>query len=190
MAAVTAVFLAAIAVPAGAEAPLTADDLLAMLAQHPQSRARFVETRHLAILDQPLVSRGTLTFETPDRLLKQTTDPIRENLSLADNRLIVERPDEGARRSFDLQQHPALWALLEAFRATLAGDRAGLERFYGVAVTGSARAWQLTLTPIQPEVRKRVTAIVMAGAGADITRMEMQETGGDRSSIAITPEPR
>lgn len=49
--------------------------LMDSLARHPGGLAKFTETRHLALLDKPVVSTGEMRFTPPDRLEKRTLTP-------------------------------------------------------------------------------------------------------------------
>ena len=51
------------------------DALMSEMAAVPASRARFVETRHLAMLTQPLELKGSLSYERPNRLVKHVETP-------------------------------------------------------------------------------------------------------------------
>lgn len=171
-----------------ADGPVDLKELFALLAGKTSARAHFVETRYLTILNEALVSSGTLRFEAPNQLEKRTLKPAPEIFSLVDGTLTVERPDENLRRTFELQREPVLWAFVEAFRATLAGDLAGLERFYSVNFDATADGWRLRLKPTPAKMRKLVDAITVQGAGADVTYIEIRETGGDRTVMAIVPD--
>src|SRR6476646_535264 len=55
--------------------------------------ARFVEQRFVHLLDRPLQSTGTLTFNAPDRLQKQTMTPAPSRLTVDGDHLTVVQPD-------------------------------------------------------------------------------------------------
>ena len=83
--------------------------------------------------------------------------------------------------SVSLREQPALGALVESVRATLAGDRAQLERHYRVKFSGAREAWQLQLAPRAAQLRAHVESIALSGAGARLQRIEVLESGGDSS---------
>lgn len=165
----------------------TTKELFDLLAGQQSARARFVEHRFLTIVIEPLVSSGTVAFERPGRVEKQTLKPARERLSLAGGTLTVEQEGR-SRHSFDVSGDPALWALIEAFRATLDGDLASLEQHYGLGLDGAVDKWRLRLTPRNAEIRTRVEVIKIEGVRAHITSIEIRETGGDRTVMSLLPE--
>lgn len=160
------------------------DALLGELAQVPSSHSRFVETRQVALLAQPLELRGSLSYERPARLSKHVQAPFEETLSV-DGESAVLASKTGGERRVSLREQPALAALVEGIRATLAGDRARLERHYQVELAGTRAAWTLRLVPRGLQVRQLVDTIVLAGAAARVERIEIAEAGGDRSVMRI-----
>jgi 16S rRNA U516 pseudouridylate synthase RsuA-like enzyme len=92
---------------------------------------------------------------------------------------------KGEQRFLSLKEQPALRALVESIRATLAGDRAQLERHYQVQFSGKENAWQLRLVPRDTQLRSYVESITLNGAGARIQRIEALEGAGDRSVMTI-----
>ena len=167
---------------------LTIQRLFELLASEPQRKARFVETRYLSILEQPLVSTGTLTVDPSGQLIKRTLRPVREDFVLAGDILSVERPESNTRYRLEVTDSHALRAFVEAFRSTLAGDLRTLERFYHVVLQVRSHGWQLRLIPSIQEMRERVEIIIIEGAGARIERIETQEAGGDRIVMDVTPD--
>jgi outer membrane lipoprotein-sorting protein len=161
-------------------------ELMHLLATVKQSSARFTETKHMALLDQPLVSSGTLSYTRPDKLEKKTIEPFRERLSVEGDTLTLET--KGKSKVLPLDNQPMLRALVASIRATRAGDLAALERSYQLDLLGEPGAWTLTLKPHDAAVRQHLKSIVMSGQNERILQVEVFETGGDRSIMVISEE--
>ena len=161
------------------------DALMNEMAAVPASRTRFVETRHLAMLTQPLELKGSLSYERPNRLVKHVETPFDELLTVDGEVLSLVNNTKGERRSLSLREQPALGALVESVRATLAGDRAQLERHYRVQFSGRRDTWRLHLVPRSTQVRAHVESITVSGAAARAQRIEVLESSGDRSVMTI-----
>jgi outer membrane lipoprotein-sorting protein len=161
------------------------EQLMRELAQVKTARAKFVERKHLAILNAPLESSGTLIYTAPGRLEKHTLAPRQESLVLERDRLTLENKERNQRRTFALQDHPVIWAFVESIRSTLAGDLATLGRFYQVTLDGSERQWRLTLKPVEPDMQNVVSEIRIGGSRNRIGTIEIIETQGDRSVMTI-----
>jgi hypothetical protein len=159
--------------------------LMREMAQVPSSRSRFVETRHIALLTRPLELKGSLSYERPNRLSKHVQSPFDELLSVEGDAATLVNKTTGEQRFVSLREQPAMGALVASVRATLAGDLAQLERHYKVEFSGARGSWSLRLVPRDSQVRGYVETIALAGAEARLKRIEIVETGGDRSVMTI-----
>lgn len=178
---------ALLAGPAGAaEFELAA--LMEMLAQVPAAKNEFTETKHSALLSAPLVLKGTLAYVRPDRLEKNVLAPYDERTVIAGNSVTVDNRTLKQSRTFSLASSAAVSALVESMRATLAGDRASLERHYSVRLEGAPGAWSMTLVPREQRLAALVKHIQIAGARERLNRIEVEEAAGDRSVMLISPD--
>jgi outer membrane lipoprotein-sorting protein len=177
-------------VPAAAAADWGVEQLMQALAAVKSSKARFVERKHMAILNAPLESSGTLVYVAPARLEKHTLAPRAESLVLDGEDITITSAETGQRRTLNLQDYPLIRAFVESIRSTLAGDLSTLTRFYEVELAGSERAWRLTLKPSEPEMQEVVREIRISGESRTISAVETIETNGDRSVMTITGKGR
>jgi hypothetical protein len=88
----------------------------------------------------------------------------------------------------DLKQYPQVVPFIESIRATLAGDRAALERVFKVDFGGSFEHWTLGLVPLDPKLARTVKEIHIEGEKDLIHSVEIQEADGDRSLLTIGPD--
>ena len=175
--------IVAFAAPASSAAPDPLDALMHDLAARRSDHVTFTEVQHLAVLDRPLESSGELLYEAPDRLEKRILKPRPETLVLAQGILSATRGKHT--RTVELAAWPQVAPLLESIRATLAGDRATLERIFSVQLQGNAARWTLRLTPRDPAAARAVTAVLITGANASLKTVEILEADGDRSLLTI-----
>jgi hypothetical protein len=161
--------------------PLTT--LMQLLATRRHDHVTFTEVQYLAVLDHPLESSGELVYEAPDRLEKRIVKPRPETLVLSHGVLSATRGHHT--RTLELAAWPQVAPLIECLRATLAGDRAALERSFSVQLEGDAARWTLRLAPRDREAARAVSAVLITGAGADLRTVEIREADGDRSLLTI-----
>ena len=163
------------------------DDVMSALASTPHGRVGFVERQHLALLDRPVESSGELLYTPPDHLEKRTLKPKPSSLIVAGDVLTVQR---GARKHvMQLRDYPQAAPFINSIRATLAGDRATLERHFKVQMQGSREQWLLELTPLAAQGKGGVAQISMRGAGGDLKAIDILQTDQDRSELLITAPP-
>jgi outer membrane lipoprotein-sorting protein len=177
---------AALSAPPVAGAELGVEELMRSLAQVPSRTARFVERKHVAILNAPLESSGTLVYTAPGRLEKHTVAPRAESLVLDGDWLTLEDKGRDQKRTFALPEYPVIQAFVEGVRSTLAGDLATLSRFYQVDLEGNERRWRLLLRPREQRMQYFVSEIRISGSRDRIRTIEIVETEGDRSVMTIT----
>jgi hypothetical protein len=165
----------------GADEPL--DDVLHSLAARRHGRVSFVEQQFLALLQRPVESSGELLYDAPNRLEKRTTLPHPETLIVDGDLLTMQRGRRS--RVLDLKAYPQILPFVESIRATLAGDRAALERLFDLRFTGGESRWTLDLTPREEELRRTVALIRIDGTGAELLKVEIRQADGDRSLMTL-----
>jgi Outer membrane lipoprotein carrier protein LolA-like len=177
--------------PMGAAAESVSDppafeQLLKLLSERRHGHVTFTEVHQLAILDQPLHSSGELLYDAPDRLEKRTLKPRPGDLLLEHGLLSIERDHH--RRSVSLAEFPQAVPFIESVRATLAGDRAALERYFTVDFSGDLGHWTLELIPIDATMKRSVRRILITGEGDHIRTVQIHQQDGDSSTLTIGPD--
>jgi hypothetical protein len=137
-------------------------------------------------LDKPVESSGELLYDAPDHLEKRTLKPKPESLVL-DHGVITARR---GRHTYvlNLSDYPQIVPLIDSIRATLAGDRAALDRIFKVQLDGTLEQWKLLLVPSDGAVARTVKQIHIEGTRDAIHSVEIQQADGDRSLLSIGPE--
>jgi hypothetical protein len=175
-----------------ASPPLAAADwglpqLMSEFAVVEESRARFQEEKHLAMLTEPLQLSGTLRYVRPDQIEKKITQPHAESLRINGDRL--EWETQGRTRTLSLRSQPQIWALAESLRATLAGDLTALQRHYSIKLTGLPTQWTITLEPRYDSLSQFIEQIRLQGRGNQLRQVEIIEANGDSSLMRIEEIP-
>jgi hypothetical protein len=155
------------------------------LRQVKSSTAFFSERKELRMLNEPLMSSGTLSYVAPDKLQKSTLLPKPERLSIDGGKLTIERSESNENRTVALADFPEIGAFVESIRATLAGDLSALDRYYTISLQGDAGDWQMTLEPKENRLQQLVKSIRIAGRGTSIRSIVSEQGDGDRSEMSI-----
>jgi outer membrane lipoprotein-sorting protein len=165
------------------EQPLDVPQLMELMAQVPSRRDTFTETKTVSMLTKPLVLKGTLSYTRPDRVEKHVASPYEEHLVVDGDTLTLAGKD-GTKR-VKVKSHPLIWSFVEAIRGTLAGEVSTLRRFYHVKLAGTRQRWSLTLRPLDRQAAEYLRSIALSGQGNRLTKVEIQEAGGDHSVMQI-----
>ncbi len=161
------------------------DMLMVGLSQHQGGKAEFVEKRYSALLEKPVISRGEMTYTTPNRLVKVTIEPRAESIVLDGDTLSLER---GQRKiAIHLSNRPEARAFVDSIRSTLAGNRSALEKNYLLLLSGTQEEWRLVLTPTESKISALLKKINISGNGKQIREIEYIQIDDDRTVLQIKP---
>lgn len=170
---------AAAAEPAVATAP-TLETLMAGMAETPGVEARFLERKEIALLSEPIETRGTLVFLPPDRLARVTTEPSRSRLVIAGERFSFR--DAAGGEAVDLSANPLAREFVDNFIVLFNGDLARLRERYEPELRTDGARWSLALRPRHRPLSDLIERITLEGAGRTLRGMEMLERDGDRTT--------
>lgn len=159
-------------------------ELMALLATAEGSEQRYTETRELAFLESPEVSRGRLSFFPPDRLVKQVEIPDPSRYEITGDTMTISRPGQ-ADQVVNIDTHPLLRIFVDTLRAVLTGDLKSLDHHYSLKLTGTRSAWQLHLSPLDSQLAVSIESLTINGRDKYIELMVTQEQGGDRTTLTL-----
>jgi len=171
-----------------AEPPLTLDRLMATLRSVQHVNARYIERRTMSALRTPIVTRGDLRFDAPDRLEKVSDpgpDGAGERMTIVGNQMTIDRGRAGRPVTLSLSAHPEIGVLVDSIRATLSGDGAALSRARKVSLSGTLDEWQMVLQPRDATKREMLDWIRIEGHGVRVTAIETRDRDGDTTEMSI-----
>ncbi|MGQ0809833.1 MAG: LolA-related protein [Nitrospiraceae bacterium] len=171
--------------PTPAPSEFTVDEVVRGLTRRQPQEVMFEEITFSTILTTPLRTKGILTFTPPSRLEKHVTHPQEERYIIDGDQVLYRNDKKRRRRSFSLEEYPALRMFVEIFRSALAGDPVTLKRYYQATVEGESRAWSLLLRPLDASSNSMVETVRLAGEGTRLTRVEILSADGDRSIVTL-----
>ncbi len=160
--------------------------LMQLLAKVQTGEATFTESRHSSVLDRPVESQGRLSFQAPDRFVRETLKPRSESIAVVGNEVTMR---QGSRsRTVLLDSVPEAAVIVEAIRGTLTGNRTAIERHFEAQVGGGPADWQLLLAPRAPELRRLVLQVAIQGRHSAPRQITISMADGDYSVMQITPK--
>jgi outer membrane lipoprotein-sorting protein len=160
--------------------PPTLEALMKGMAGAPGVVARFREQKQLALLSEPLESRGTLYFVPPNRLSRETSEPSQTRLVIDGDRFFFR--DAAGSQAMDLSASPIAREYVSNFIVLFNGDLDALRRRYEPDFRADASGWTLVLRPRDGRLREFIERVTLVGRGRALERMELVEAGGDRTT--------
>ncbi len=164
-------------------------DIAEELARQSVKVARYEEKLVADYLDEPLISKGTLRFESPDKLTQVMTEPESITRQIIGGEVVVTRKG-GKTEHFSLASHHGLEGMANTLRSLLSGDRRYLEQNYVIKFSAVSRGWNLFLTPKNSNIKKWIKSIMVEGAGGNITQYTVTEVNGDYTSTSLYEDSR
>jgi outer membrane lipoprotein-sorting protein len=147
-------------------------------------RAQFRESRHLAILTDPIETAGTLYFAPPDRLARHVTRPGRSSVVVEAGRVSIG--DETGQRVFDFDTSEVARALVGNLMVVFRGDLESLKAQYLISFDSVGQSWTLDLEPRSRALRGIIERIQFTGRGRKLAAMETRESNGDRTIMRFS----
>lgn len=159
--------------------------LMQNLGKYKERHGQFVETRHLAVLKQPLRSSGEVRYVAPDLFEKKTLEPAPDVMQVKGDQLYMEK--DGRKYRIQLSKQPQVAAFVDAIAGLLKGDAQTLMRTYEHQLEGQASQWTLTLVPKDQKMRGFVRQIIAKGDQDQLRSIEYLQADGDRSVMVVQP---
>lgn len=153
------------------------DGLLQSLARPAPATVTFSEARYSRLLTQALTVSGEMSVPAAETLERRIDSPYRETMTINTAQVRIEREGEKV-RVLPLQRAPEMRGLLQAFGALLAGDRATMEKYFGIELQRDGMAWTLTLRPLEQRVAQKLGLLIMSGHGAEPRCLVMRPPDG------------
>jgi len=174
------------AIPSARASDLRLETVLQRVAANSGEVVGFEESRYLGVVTKPLESSGTMRFEPPDRLIKETDKPYRETAIVDGDRLSVLNAAGVETRSISLWASAELRLVFDSLRAVLRGDAKALAALFQVTVSGDEARWTIELTPQPGGEDGQIERITVQGKAGRIVSFDIREANGDRDLIRLT----
>ena len=145
-------------------------------------KAEFLQKRYLKILTKPLLSEGRLFFSVPDSLRWEYLNPLRSVMLQKENTIQIYNFSEGAWKPEMAQAVEGRRLVLAEISRWFQGRFAESQAFKHVYFPGPPA--RVTMVPGEGINRfiQRIEIVLSAKPGI-IDRVEIEETGGSRTSI-------
>ncbi len=142
----------------------------------------YQETVQSGLIDIPLSTRGQLVYEAPDRIRRISDSG--DGFALDGDRMQLISHGRVARELVVTDIKP-LAAMVDALRATFAGDLTALREHYRLDYQADGARWILDLAPLTSAVSSLIQRIRISGDGATIQVIETLERSGDQRRIRM-----
>lgn len=162
------------------------EKLLIRLRANQGLSANFREKKHIALLSEPLISKGVIYYLPQGNLVRHTESPEQSTIRIRDT--WIEMFDASGSSQISLDSQPTIKELVFGFLHLLSGDATALKRNYTLSLLHhkSSNTWTLTMYPRTAALRKLLKQISIKGHGIILTELVVSETTGDTATTQFS----
>lgn len=156
-------------------------DIRARLDAHPVVRAEFVQTRTMADLARPLVTRGRMVVWGAGGVIWQIEKPVRATYVLRDESTL-EIAADGTQTVRGARDDRGAARIGRVLRAVLKGDAKTLGEWFDADPRIAGERWTLALTPRKGPLAFYVKSVQVSGADF-VHSVRIVEENGDTTQM-------
>jgi outer membrane lipoprotein-sorting protein len=179
---------------AGAEPSCDSTDSCLRAIEAAQARtetisARFTQTKHLSLLNEPLVSTGRFVFKRPDRMRLEVESPRAATILVKGREITIPGISDADKRQLAMTPMASMFGALGGM---FGGSADALRQHFRVAAVAADGGIEVTLTPTVPEWQRLFTTIQLRFTGPDLvmSAMRLDDPLGDRLDIVMSDVQR
>lgn len=147
--------------------------------------AKFRQVRKVALLTDEVVSTGEMQYRNDGRIMWRYTSPKKQQIAFSAKDI---RITEGTQtRIVALDENPYLGQLKDLLMGLMSGKQLDADgRFTVKVVKNDAKSITLSMTPVQRQLKKFISEVVITFTAPDSTVSEVVMKEPDGSSTTIT----
>ena len=145
----------------------------------------FVQTKHLKILDNRLVSRGKMYYSQPDKLRWEYVTPYSYIFIMNQNQILLKNSSRAD--VIDVNQNKIFKDISRLMMNSIMGDMLKDNTTFEISTASTKGGYTATLIPIKREMKQMWTKLVLLfdAESLGVKRMEMHEKSGDCTIIEL-----
>ena len=145
----------------------------------------FVQTKHLKLLSDKMVSKGKMYYQQKNRLRWEYTSPHKYVFILNNTKVSIHNGDRND--VIDTNQNKVFKEIARVMMNSVVGKCLNDEREYKVDITVNTSEWVAKLTPLRKNMKQMFTSIVLHfdRQRALVTKVELTEKNNDRTVIEL-----
>ena len=148
-------------------------------------QADFVQTKHLRMLGDKMVSRGRMCYQQSDRLRWEYTKPYAYTFILNGNSVMMSKG--GHRDVVDVNRNKVFREIAQMMMSSVVGTCLTDSKRFKVSMTVDKQTCTATLLPQKKDVKAMFTRIVLVfnRKTSVVSKVTMYEKNGDRTEITL-----
>lgn len=143
----------------------------------------FVQTKHLSLLSDKMVSEGRMYYSQPDRLRWEYTSPYKYLFIFNGNKVYVG--NDSRKDVIDTNTNKVFKEVARIMMSTVTGTALSNAADFDTEAAEEKGSWMVTLVPRKKEMRRMFAKITMtfSKSASMISELSIYEKNGDRTDI-------
>lgn len=148
-------------------------------------QADFVQTKHLRMLGEKMVSRGRMCYQQSDKLRWEYTKPYAYTFILNGNSVMMSKG--GHRDVVDVNRNKVFREIARMMMSSVVGTCLTDSKNFKVSMTVDKQTYTATLLPQKKDMKAMFTRIVLVfnRKTSVVSKVTMHEKNGDRTEITL-----
>lgn len=145
----------------------------------------FVQTKHLSLLKDVMVSKGKMYYEQGQRLRWEYTSPYTYVFVLNGNQVTLKSSQ--SKNEIDIQQNKVFQEIAHIMMSTVTGKCLSDAKSFKVSISAENNRWIASLMPLKKEMKQMFSTIRLSFNSVQpmIESVEMHEKNGDKTVIEL-----
>ena len=145
----------------------------------------FVQTKHVKLLNDRMISKGKMYYSQPNKLRWEYTSPYTYTFILSGNKVTLKKG--GKNSVIDVNQNKMFREIVNIMMNSVVGKCLSDRKSFKTTVKDTPSEWVATLTPQSKELKQMFTKIILHfnKQKSVIVKVEMFEKNGDTTSIVL-----
>lgn len=146
----------------------------------------FVQTKHLSMLNDKMVSHGRMSYQQPNKLRWEYTSPYRYIFVFNGTKVYVG--NKSKKDVIDTNKNKVFKEVARIMMSTVTGKALSNTSDFSIAVESADTSWSVTLTPKKKELRQMFSRIqiIFSKSTLMISELNLYEKNGDRTNIKFS----
>ena len=145
----------------------------------------FIQTKHLRMLNDKMVSKGKMYYQKSDKLRWEYVTPYAYVFILNKDKVLVR--NKGRNDVIDVNRNKVFKEVARIMMSSVVGNCLSNERNFKTSISESQTEWLATLLPLRKDMRQMFQKIILHfnKQKSYVVKVELFEKNGDHTTIDL-----
>lgn len=147
----------------------------------------FVQTKHVKMLNENMVSRGRMFYMRNDRLRWEYNTPYAYTFILNGDKVLLNNGNTKRNDVIDVNKNKVFKEISRIMVSSVVGSCLTDDKTFKTTVATSGAEWIATLVPVRKDIKQMFDKIILHfdKKRKVVTKIEMTERNGDKTTIVL-----